>query len=58
VTNITNVNITNVYNSRVYDNRIVNNSAAETRVSYNGGNGVHARRHARNWLPRMKRGVA
>src|SRR5882672_716740 len=43
VTNITNVNITNVYNSRVYDNRIVNNSAAETRVSYNGGNGVHAR---------------
>ncbi|HWY94473.1 MAG TPA: hypothetical protein VNX69_04755 [Steroidobacteraceae bacterium] len=43
VTNITNVNITNVYNSRVYNNRIVNNSAAETRVSYNGGNGVHAR---------------
>jgi hypothetical protein len=42
VTNVTNVNITNVYNSRVYDNRIVNNSAAETRVSYNGGNGVHA----------------
>jgi hypothetical protein len=32
-----------VYNSRVYNNRIVNNSAAETRVSYNGGNGVHAR---------------
>jgi hypothetical protein len=43
VTNITNVNITNVYNSRVYNNRIVNNSGAETRVSYNGGNGVHAR---------------
>ena len=43
VTNITNVNITNVYNSHVYNNRIVNNSAAETRVSYNGGNGVHAR---------------
>jgi hypothetical protein len=32
-----------VYNSRVYDNRIVNNSVAETRASYNGGNGVHAR---------------
>ena len=43
VTNITYVNITNVYNSRVYNNRIVNNSAAETRVSYNGVNGVHAR---------------
>jgi WXXGXW repeat (2 copies) len=43
VTNITNVNFTNVYNSRVYNDRTVNNSAAETRVSYNGGNGVHAR---------------
>jgi hypothetical protein len=32
-----------VYNSRVYDNRIVNNSVTETRASYNGGNGVHAR---------------
>src|ERR1700736_2503130 len=36
VTNITNVNITNVYNSRVYNNR---NGVAETRASYNGGNG-------------------
>jgi len=42
VTNITNVNITNVYNSRVNNSR-AGNSAAETRVSYNGGNGVHAR---------------
>jgi hypothetical protein len=32
-----------VYNSHVYDNRFVNNSVAEARVSYNGGNGVHAR---------------
>jgi len=41
VTNVINVDITNVYNSRVYDNRIVN-KGAETRASYNGGNGVHA----------------
>jgi hypothetical protein len=40
---VTNVNVTNVYNSTVYNNRFVNNSVAETRVSYNGGNGVHAR---------------
>src|SRR5258708_11126514 len=43
VTNVTNVNVTNVYNSTGYNNRFVNNSVAETRVSYNGGNGVHAR---------------
>src|SRR6266436_3538602 len=43
VTNVTHVNVTNVYNSTVYNNRNVNNNFSVNRVSYNGGNGVHAR---------------
>lgn len=43
VTNVNQVNITNVYNSNVYNNRTINNNFAGNRVSYNGGDGVHAR---------------